>query len=358
MRRGEITGQFFDTAKADIGMPYRPTTILKKHDRKNISTMDDIIDPTQTPENEPTFESYDPITTAYAKEISEQLTPHELSQKVSDSGRTIIDSRLDFDRARINKTTKTDMDSNMRRPQLKQRESTVSYTEKKIHNVSSYNTDYINSLSFSIYNTIAERSIINFCVFPIGVLSTIIENDQTLKKILKSLDNNEIFHQLRIQNTNHIMHSRSSVILNLQSDNTSKMFTHYEDNVNHIIEMPLLNPDFAIGFLYNKNGEMIQPTQRLFMTYIMNLKRSNINVYCPAFKITNKLDLNKILSYMNLIDSNNIKYEQTIYFEFKNNVFIKKSSVIDPIDLSNNFIFYIRYVPNNVILFIGRHGEL
>lgn len=359
MRRGEITGNFFDITKADIGMPFRSVTVSKKNERRNISVMDDVLDPDIQQESSTSFEYYDPSSTSFARDATAQISV----------SRDTIDPRLEFDRERINynqskksgmdgrRINDIDMDTNMRNPKLRQRQ-TDRFSDGSLQNISSYNTDYINNISFNIYNEIARKTCVNFCTFPIGIMATLVENDQNIKKIMSIINTNEIFHQLRIQHANQIITSRASIILNIQPSKVTSVFSHYEDNENHIVEIPMNNPSFAVGFLCNKNGNEICFTQKLFSEYVMNLKRSSVNVYCPSFKITNKLGLNHILSSMGYINNNDIAYAQTIYFESQNNIYIRKTSIRDPVDLSDNFIFYIRYIPNNIVLFIGRHGEL
>lgn len=358
MRRGEITGHFFDITKEDVGMPFRSVTVSKKSERKNISVMDDILDADTQQESTTPFEYYDPSSTSFARDATAQISVN----------RDTIDPRLELDRERIKynptrggingrRINEIDMDTNMRNPKLRQRQ-TDRFSDGSLQNISSYNTDYINNISFNIYNEIARKTCVNFCTFPIGIMATFVENDQNIKKIMTIINTNEMFHQLKIHHVERMISSRASIILNIQPSKITSVFSHYEDNENHIVEIPMNDPSFAVGFLCNKNGNDICFTQKLFSEYVMNLKRSNVNVYCPAFKITNKLGLNRILSTMGYINNNDVTYTQTIYFESQNNIYIKKTSIREPIDLSDNFIFYIRYVPNNIVLFIGRHGEL
>jgi hypothetical protein len=37
MNRGEITGNFYGTSREDVGMPFRPETVMKRNNRKNNS---------------------------------------------------------------------------------------------------------------------------------------------------------------------------------------------------------------------------------------------------------------------------------------------------------------------------------
>jgi hypothetical protein len=371
MHCGEITGQIFDITKEDVGMPFRSVTLSKKGERKNISVMDDIINEDNR-ELSPTFDYYDPTSTLYARDASEQMN----------CSTNTDEPRLNFDREQLrlpygrqisganpmqrldNTTRNIDVDTETRNQKIKQQTRTVNTGfDKNVQNISSYNTEYINNISFNIYNEISRGTYVNFCAFPIGIISTFVKNDQNVKKIMSVINTNEIFHQLKMLHTNNTITSRASVALNLIPSKVSEIFSHYEDNDNHVVEIPMDNPNFSIGFVHSKNGKEIQMSHKLFSVYVTNLKRSNVDVYCPAFKITNNLSLNNILKSMGYIRGGDIGYMQTIYFELQNNVYIKKTaarslSVREPIDLSDNFIFYIRYVPNNIVLFIGRHGEL
>jgi hypothetical protein len=332
MHRGEITGQFYDVPKIDIGMPFRSNTLTKKNDRKNISPMDDLLLPENNDKPCKTFEYYDPSVTEYAKDatIQPQIT---------------FDSRLEFDR-----TFRTTNGAN----------GNTTKSVNHIQNISTYNTEYINNISINIYNKMCEMTPTNFCIFPLGIMSSLIENDPNIKKILSIINTNEIYHQLKILYNERTFLSRASIILAFNTEKINNTFSHYEDNENNLIEIPMNNPNFAIGFLRNKFNNNINLTLKLFMEYVLNLKHSNINVYCPSFQITNKLKLNNVLNSLKYIHPNShdkISYFQIIHLAFQNSIYIKKSTICKPVDLSENFIFYIRYVPNNIILFIGQYNS-
>jgi hypothetical protein len=65
--------------------------------------------------------------------------------------------------------------------------------------------------------------------------------------------------------------------------------------------------------------------------------------------------MNNTLTEMGYINPNktNFSYIQNVCIISQNDIYL--NDTMHPIfDLSMNFIFYIRYVPNNVILFIGQ----
>jgi hypothetical protein len=331
MRRGEITGNAFDITTADIGMPFRSSSIMKRKEIKSQSIIDNLLainDEQQTEQNN--FQSYDPNTELYAKDITEQINP------------LINDDRLDFDRKHRNNTVPT----------------IERIADDNIQNMSAQSAEYLNSISCNIFNDIANKTIINFCISPISMLSTLIKNDPNIKKIMSLINCDEIFHQTRINQQENAIISRASIKFNTPTKTLASHFMHYEDNMNNVIEFPMVNKSFSIGFICNKQGNMPVLTSKLINGYIINLKHSKCNIYCPSFKITNKINMNQTFMKLGYLKNNLLSYLQTIYFEIENNIYIKNTTLNNTIDLSENFIFYIRYIPNNVILFIGRHGSM
>lgn len=339
MRRGEITGTFFDVTKEDMGMPIRSITVLKRNERKNISPMDNIVsvedrnmDGTTTHEQF-SFDYFDPSTTHYSGDTT-----------VETKGK----QKMNFDDPRL------DFDVNHRSMPSTRNERSID----TIQNISSLNIDFINTLSCKIFDNIANNTCVNFCVFPIGIMATLIENDQNIKKILSIINTSEIFHQIKTDPKNRTIFSRMSMIISLQTSKLINSFGYYDDNENHVVDFPLNDPNFAIGFISNKKGNTPNISHKIFTGYTMNLKHAKVNIYCPAFKISNRLNLNNTLKEMEYISNNSTNYLQTVYLESKNNIYIKSTTMQETFDLSENFIFYVRYIPNNVILFLGRNGEL
>lgn len=319
MRRGELTGQLYDVSTVGIGMPIRSIAVTKKNERKNITPIDDVFVVDDLMDN-PTYTGMTQLPDS-TMDINEYNT-----------------SRLNTNKIEFSRTN----------PQLLDRQISSS-----LQNISAHNTEYINSMSINLYNAIAIKTQSNFCTSPISILSLIVKNDPNINKILSVINTSEIFNEMKMLHHNEFV-SRSSVITKLNPIKISKTFTHYEDNENNVIELPMTNSNFNIGFICSKKHNMCKLTPKLLSEYILGLKRSNANVYCPSFRVTNKIELNRVLSSMQLIQNNNVKYSQVTYFESRINAYIKGSTLTEPIDLTENFIFYVRYIPNNVILFIGR----
>lgn len=301
MKRGEITGHFFNTARSEVGMPLRPQSTTRREERKAITKFDDDMEQADS-----SLASFDPFNIPNEHLIERKHKTNPTQDRFVPSG---------------------------------------------LKNISYYDTDYINTLSFNIYNELIKNTISNFCIFPVGILSSFIK-DPTIDQILSTITTQEIFFQTQLQHK--IVNSRSAVSINVPQKLIINKFTYYEDNENQIVEYPLNDEKFAIGFICNKNDNEIELTDKLYTGYMSNLKRTKINIYCPPFVIKNKINLNETLLSLDYIASDNIRYLQTIYLNSHQNIFIKTTTSQNQIDVSNNFVFYIRYVPNNVILFIGR----
>lgn len=317
MHRGEITGHFYDVTTADIGMPFRPEVLTRKQERKYSSHLDqDILDKTNNDElkHNDNFEYYDPSILNYSHTGGErQLRPRrELYE-----------------------------------------------TPRKIKNISSFNTDYLNTIAFNIFNEINKKTYSNFCVCPIGILNSLIENDSTINEIISELNTSEIFYQQK--NYKNCMISRASVILKTSVPITN--ITCYDNNEISIMEFPMNNKNFAYGMIMNKNEDEIFLTNKNFTGFISNLKYNKLQLYCPNFSVSNKLYLNNTLNTLGYINDNLQKYLQTIYFKLSNKILCSTKSskynlTNNNIDFSGNKIFYVRYVPNNVVLFIGKHMQI
>jgi hypothetical protein len=320
MKRGEITGQLLHIDKSDIGLPMRSMTTMKKNERKHISILDDreLSEKMQYDDKNCSFEYYDPSITSYAKDATSQ--PLNVTHKMDDRMETEI-PRYSIDRT----------------------------FDRDIQNIGLNNIDYINSFTFMMFNSIRNVMRKDFCVLPVGILSLLAGNDSNIKQILSQLNNSNMYYQNKIVGNNYL----SRVSIKIQMSRSSYMI--YE-NANYVlVEFPIENTNFHIGFIIANNEEFSFPSQKMFMESILNLKKNKANIYCPAFKIINKLNVNNILRKIKYIQSDNIIYSQNIYFETQNNIYIKQSQMFSSLDLSENFIFYIRFVPNNIILHIGQH---
>lgn len=343
MNRGELTGEMIGAQKVALGMPVRSQFTSKRQERKNLSVLDDTIDinltrGSQTSDTPASFHYFDPAMSSQS--ISEfdngpqSLTQHrDIDQmpppQASWAGGSIQTSAI--------------ADSMQFNEQM----------EGQLQNIHSINADYINTMAFDIYNEFCKSTNRDFCVFPIGIMRNLIERDMSINKVMSIINNSEMFHQTRT-NGNKII-SRATAQLSLDTQIVKNKLGYYEDNDNMVVEFPMNNPSFAFGIICDRDKGLINLSSKLFSSYMMNLRRQNINVFVPAFKMPNTLNATGILKNLGHIRSDRIHYLQTLFFEFQNAVYIKNSMGRPVINLSEHIIYYIRYVPNNVLLFIGRH---
>lgn len=330
MKHGEITGQLLDVHHSDIGMPMRSETTLKKTDRTNVSNIDNIIDVQDNHNDQSMFEYYDPSIIPFASDATVRMTD---VQPKSTNYKKHIDERM-----------KTD---------IMQRTTTLTPSINDIgtiQNLSSHNTEYLNDITIKMFNHYIDNTINTFCIFPIGILSTMIKNDINIGQILSVTSLPNIYHTVRYYPQNRLISSRTSVDLNSNQND----FMCYQNNDIHVVEFPVISTDFSLGFIKQKDDDQILLSSKIFYEYISNLRRVNINIYRPSFSVNNKLNLTNMLKYMGYIKQTDKYYSQILSFTVRNDVFIKRSTMSEQIDLSENFLFYLRYKPNNVILHIGR----
>ena len=355
MNIGEITGSFFGLSKEDIGMPFRPETNTKRNERKNISLIDELVGIHNTGEEQTaSFKYYDPTLASFENTNFNNAPVAK---------RGFENSRLDFDVLCKKNPMLNVLDNRNFSQQPMEQENNPELDnmfENKLQNINSSDSDYLNRLSCNMFENISNNSYSNFSIFPIGILSTLIQNDPNIEQIMKKINTSEINHTFRSFPNEKIIMSRLSMIINLNSKSLTSTYGLYGDNDNIIVDFPLRNPEFAIGFIKNKTQYGSQLTPKIFNEYMMNLKRIKSNIYCPSFKIANKLNMNKTLASLSIIKKTNISYMQTICVESSNNIIIKNTSfnnIDNSIDLSENFIFYVRFVPNNLILILGKMIE-
>lgn len=322
MRRGEITGQILHIDKSDIGLPMRSMTSLKRNEMKHISILDDrelSNGKMNSDMDENSIGYFDPSITSYAQDATAQPLNirHELGDRLeTELPRQLIDRTFDRD----------------------------------IQNIGVNNIEYINSFTFNMFNSFYSMTQKSFCILPIGVLSLLAGNDSNIKQIITQLNNSCMYYQNKIGGNDYL--SRTSIRIPM----TRNSYMIYENTTYTLIEFPIEQTNFHIGYIIANNEDFTFPSQKMFLESILNLKKNKANIYCPSLKIVNKLNVNNMLKKMKYIQNNHISYSQTIYFETLNNIYIKQSPIVGSLDLSENFIFYIRFVPNNVILHIGYHS--
>lgn len=312
MKRGEITGQFFENPQHNVGMPFRSTFVPKKNERKNFSQLEEDV------------------------EIKEGTT-------------TTTDFKLNYYDPTQNNYCNNQLLA------LQNNTITNEYIERNIQNISTYSAEHINDLSLDIFGEIMKKNVANFCFMPIGVLKLMIANDSSINKLAKLLNSKESFHEIRTSESNYL--SRASIILDLPHQHNNYPTKYHEDIDTYWIEFPTRDTQFAFGVICGKEEKEIHLTSKTFSSSILNLNKTTTNIFLPAFKQTNKIRLNSFIG--KYIETNNdifneINYIQTNYFELQNNIYIKTSTLRPMIDASREFIYYLRYIPNNVILMLGR----
>ena len=154
---------------------------------------------------------------------------------------------------------------------------------------------------------------------------------------------------------------------------------YYENNKYKLLELPYKDDNFTMGILLEKNLNqiIIPPNASTLNSYISKLQYKKVNVQLPKFTQETTLypaDILKMLGIKNIfnhVDAKEMTDEKNIYL---NNIVHKAKIIVDEsgtesaavsaILLSNNeqiinfyanhpFIYYIRHVPTNTIIFTG-----
>lgn len=317
MHCGEITGQLYGATPTEIGMPIRSSVNTKREERKNRTIFDNNINDDATPLKN--FGYFDPMQTQFGENMTEQQP---------------FDNTIS-----VKNTPLTQFRDNR-------------FNDGSIMNISTTTIETINNFSSYIFDEISKKTCISFCVFPLGILGMIVENDPNIKKLLAMTKTNEIFHDIKLYPNS--INSRATVIPIFDKKNITNKFGVYEDINTYAIELPLSDDKFAMGFIWDKHDNEISFTYKLLQGYIANMKHQNTNLICGPFHITNKLKLNSSLRNLGYKINRNVQYLQTIVVNDKKNAYVKASNVNPPIIVPDHCIFYVRNVPNNIIIFIGR----
>lgn len=317
---GEITGEPYKTNEADVGMPFRSSTSSKKKVVNQISIFDDL-----NKKNDcelPVFDYYDPYASC--------TSSFECKQKKFTSDSTRLDDNVNI--------------SGKKKMKLFDR-------DKFVKNIDMYNIEHINEISINIFNELSKKSLSNFCVFPLGILASLIKNDPSISSIIDILAENKIFFEKHFNNNVSVNRTSFGVRYN-----TNKCF-NYNTNEQSITEIETIVPNFRFGMLKYSNNIMSLNYKNM-AELISNIRTFTSGITCHSFKHTNKLVLNSTLGDLGYVKSDNVKYIQTIYFELCEDIYISstnKNLIFDDAGVyAANFIYYVRYVPNNVLLYIGR----
>ena len=162
---------------------------------------------------------------------------------------------------------------------------------------------------------------------------------------------------------------------------SDKKFRYFEDNINKIIELDYADNDFSMGFIISKNNsELLLDNEQykyyisqLHLTYVKNLQIPKMT-HQQKLKIDNifrRSNMKELFTNANLSDitpSNNILHISDVIHKIviiineQGSHSTKTSGQKNPSGRYVNFIadhpfiFYVRYIPMDVILFIGQYN--
>ena len=151
---------------------------------------------------------------------------------------------------------------------------------------------------------------------------------------------------------------------------------YFEDEFYQILEMQFSNPDLSMGFLLPKTKNPINIDNNQLQYYISNLKNTTFSVIqIPRFKqqakfkidnLFKKMGLTNIFSNADLSDitPNNKLYisdviHQTFIYVneqgslYQKNIEQKSNNIKINFIANHPFLYYVRYKPLNIIIFIG-----
>jgi len=164
----------------------------------------------------------------------------------------------------------------------------------------------------------------------------------------------------------------------VQMMHQSNLFNYYEDAEEQLIEVDYKNPSYCMGFILSKNGLPKLNGVSIF-EHIKDLTTYDVSLYIPKFIQRSKFDFVNLLKIKGIHDifDNNKANLFNIHMDVNNPLCI--SNIIHDatveVDESENinypypnltarhmfkadrpFVYYIRYKPSNLILFIGTYG--
>ncbi|ARF10065.1 serpin [Indivirus ILV1] len=158
-------------------------------------------------------------------------------------------------------------------------------------------------------------------------------------------------------------------------------FNYHENNDLQIIEIPYKQNDYTMGIILPKGDEIPIISNNKFISLIDNLKTERIELYLPKFTHRKNIQLVPILQNLGITDLFNsnanlnisdkayvskIIHESVVIVDEKGTeaaavtVVIMKSMAVMPLYIKpiifradHEFIYYIRHIPTNTLLFYG-----
>lgn len=172
------------------------------------------------------------------------------------------------------------------------------------------------------------------------------------------------------------LNNNKSVNMLRQTDIIHK---YYEDNLNQIIEIDYDDNEFTFGIILPKTQGKLQVSHEMYEYYVSQLKATNIsNLAIPKFQQSSKFKIDNLFKNMGMIEmfmnadfseitqSNDMLYVSDIIHQSVltieesndnnynyNNRISKNVSNARTFIADHPFIYYVRYIPFNIVVFNG-----
>lgn len=168
--------------------------------------------------------------------------------------------------------------------------------------------------------------------------------------------------------------------------NITEKFDYYEDNIFQTVELPYKTNLFTMGFILPTQKNFVMPTMEQIYSYIGNLSTHEVKVTIPKFEQTTRVGMNNVLQKMGLvsmfaencqdfgkISNDGIHVSNVIHMAVIKvdeagteataattiamcvNKCSKDTKKIYYFNANHPFLYYIRHVPSNMIIFLGKY---
>lgn len=306
---GEITGHMFDIdGDTTQGMPLRSAVNIRRKEPSNISSVDLMVDALVDSGEQPTMINYyDPSSSHFNTNFIDNLqqTTQSSEQQIGD---------------------------------------------EFVNNV--------NTFGFNLFNTFCQQIQQNFVLCTLGVLNLVIHQDDTLKYMIEFMQKNGIFIENKL--IQQIINNRVSLNANLSLEYYGRKYMYFEDNNCRLVEIPMNNSEFVIGFMTDKHQQIPSISKRRLDFCISHLRLSTVTITGKSFQYANKLNLNQFLIKSGYLKSKKINHIQTIVVQIHINFTdasefkMSQNLINNEFSLNGNFVYYVRSTKFGIILFFGQ----